>query len=173
MIAATFCGTAGAGWALGHPQKIIDYGYRAVHVTAETSKAITGAFYGTAPKYSYFVGCSKGGGEAFMEAQRYPEDFDGIVGAANANLFTDLFSSFASRGTNLSKRASRRTIVTGTDVGLLLGKAAYDQSGSEAARAITNKRTGCLLLTVLTSPPYGRMPGMFSRIRYNADSAVR
>src|SRR5207245_7935002 len=54
-----------------------------------------------------------------------------------------IFSSFASRGTSLSKRASRRTIVTGTDVGLLLGKATYDQSGSEAARAITNKRTGC------------------------------
>ena len=84
-----------------------------------------------------------------------------------------IFSSFASRGTSLSKRGSRRTIVTGTDVGLLLGKAAYDQSGSKAARAITNKRTGCLFLTVLTSLPYGRMPGMFRRIRYSALSAVR
>jgi feruloyl esterase len=87
--------TPGAGWALNHPEKIADYGYRAVHVTAETAKAITAAFYGSQPKYSYFVGCSKGGGEAFMEAQRYPKDFDGIVGAANANMFTDLFSSFA------------------------------------------------------------------------------
>jgi feruloyl esterase len=85
----------GANWALGHQEKIIDYAYRAVHLTAEAGRAITEAFYGTAPKYSYFVGCSKGGGEAFMEAQRYPQDFDGIVGAANANMFTDLFSSFA------------------------------------------------------------------------------
>jgi hypothetical protein len=87
--------TPGGSWALGHPEKIIDYGYRAVHLTAEAGKAITAAFYGTAPKHSYFVGCSKGGGEAFMEAQRYPKDFDGIVGGANANMFTDLFSIFA------------------------------------------------------------------------------
>jgi feruloyl esterase len=107
--------TPGANWAFGHPQKIIDYGYRAVHVTAETSKAITAAFYGTAPKFSYFVGCSKGGGEAFMEAQRYPEDFDGIVGAANANLFTDLFSSFAwDVATNVADKAG---YISADDVG--------------------------------------------------------
>ena len=86
---------ARSSWALGHPEKIIDYGYRAVHVTAQASKAITAAFYGSKPKYSYFVGCSKGGQEALMEAQRYPEDFDGIVGGAPANEYTKLFSSFA------------------------------------------------------------------------------
>jgi feruloyl esterase len=85
----------GASWALGHPEKIIDYGYRAVHLTAVAGKAITAAFYGSQPKYSYFVGCSKGGQEALMEAQRFADDFDGILGAANANQWTKLFSSFA------------------------------------------------------------------------------
>ena len=96
-VASTDDGHSGGGsaWALGHPEKIIDYGYRAVHLTAEIAKAITTAFYETKPHHSYFVGCSKGGQEALMEAQRYPADFDGILGAANANQWTALFSSFA------------------------------------------------------------------------------
>lgn len=87
-------GPTSADWAFGHPEKIIDHGHRAVHLTAVTAKAITAAFYGRQPEHAYFVGCSKGGQEAFMEAQRYPEDFDGIVGGAVANQWTDLFASF-------------------------------------------------------------------------------
>jgi Tannase and feruloyl esterase len=86
-------GPTSADWAFGHPEKIIDHGHRAVHLTAVTAKALTTAFYGHAPAHNYFVGCSKGGQEALMEAQRYPEDFDGIVGGAVANQWTDLFSS--------------------------------------------------------------------------------
>lgn len=88
-------GPNSATWALGHPQKVIDYGYRAVHLTAANAKRITAAFYGSRPKHSYFVGCSKGGQEGLMEAQRYPEDFEGIVSGAAANQWTNLFSSFA------------------------------------------------------------------------------
>jgi len=88
-------GPGSATWALGHPEKIVDYGWRAVHLTAVTSKAITAAFYGRPPKHAYFSGCSKGGQEAFMEAQRFPDDFDGIIGGAAANQWTDLFSSFS------------------------------------------------------------------------------
>jgi feruloyl esterase len=66
-------------WALGHPQRINDFYHRAVHRTNLNGRVITAAFYGTPPTYKYFKGCSKGGDEGIMEAQRYPEDFDGIM----------------------------------------------------------------------------------------------
>ena len=68
-----------ASFALGHPEKQIDFGYRAVHELAVKSKAIIAAFYGQAPKYSYWNGCSAGGKQGLKEAQMFPGDFDGIV----------------------------------------------------------------------------------------------
>jgi len=78
-----------ASFALGHPEKLIDFGYRAVHETALQSKAVIAALYGAAPRLSYFTGCSGGGRQAFMEAQRYPEDFDGIIAGAPGYNRTD------------------------------------------------------------------------------------
>lgn len=69
------------------PQKRIDFAYRANHQTALVAKALTRAFYGHNPRFSYFSGCSDGGREALMEAQRYPDDFDGISAGAPAALF--------------------------------------------------------------------------------------
>ena len=63
-------------------QQIKDYGYRAIHELTLKSKAIINAFYGIDPDRSYFVGCSTGGRQAFMEAQRYPADYDGIIAGA-------------------------------------------------------------------------------------------
>jgi feruloyl esterase len=63
-------------------QQIKDYGYRSIHELTVKSKAIINAFYGTDPDRSYFVGCSTGGRQAFMEAQRYPDDYDGIIAGA-------------------------------------------------------------------------------------------
>jgi feruloyl esterase len=71
-------GTDGA-WALNNPPREIDYGHRGTHVTAVAAKKLTAAFFGSKPRYAYFEGCSNGGRQALMEAQRYPEDFDGIV----------------------------------------------------------------------------------------------
>jgi len=65
--------TPEAAWAIGHPEKLVDFGYRAVHETSVQAKAIVRAFYGREPSRSYFVGCSDGGREALMEAQRYAE----------------------------------------------------------------------------------------------------
>jgi hypothetical protein len=89
-------GGESARWALNHPEKIIDFGYRAIHETAAAAKAIVSAFYGEAPKHSYFNSCSNGGRQALMEAQRYPADYDGIVAGAPANDWTHLLSSAAS-----------------------------------------------------------------------------
>jgi hypothetical protein len=66
----------------------IDFAYRGVHVTTLAAKALMEAYYGQTPKYSYFAGCSDGGREALMEAQRYPQDFNGITAGAPAMNFT-------------------------------------------------------------------------------------
>lgn len=79
-----------AKWALGHPEKVIDFGWRAIHEMTVAGKAITKAFYGEAPKRSYFNSCSNGGRQALMEAQRFPEDYDGIIAGAPANYWTRL-----------------------------------------------------------------------------------
>jgi hypothetical protein len=84
----------GATWAIGHPEKLIDFGYRAVHETGTQARAIIHAYYGKDPSRAYFVGCSDGGREALMEAQRYPEDFDGIIAGAPANFWSHLFTGF-------------------------------------------------------------------------------
>jgi feruloyl esterase len=71
-----------ASFALGHPEKLIDYAYRSEHEMTVAAKAIIFAFYGKAPQHSYWNGCSAGGKQGLKEAQRYPEDFDGIVAGA-------------------------------------------------------------------------------------------
>jgi feruloyl esterase len=81
--------TADAMWAMGHPEAVIDFGYRAVHEMTVKGKALTTAFYGPAPKYSYWVGCSEGGRQAMGEAQRYADDYNGIVAGSPVVGFTD------------------------------------------------------------------------------------
>ena len=73
-----------AEFALGHPEKLVDFGYRAVHEMAVAAKRVIDAHYGRAPQFSYFNGCSQGGRQGITSAQRYPADFDGIVAGAAA-----------------------------------------------------------------------------------------
>jgi len=87
-------GGADASWAMGHPEKQIDFGYRAVHEMTVTAKAIVKAFYESAPRYSYWNGCSSGGKQGLKEAQRFPEDYDGIIAGAPANNWVHLVTSF-------------------------------------------------------------------------------
>ena len=90
--AGTDDGHAGNGrtavWALGHPQKIKDFADTSLKATTDAAKALIAAMKGTPAQRSYFVGCSAGGREALMEAQRFPMDFDGIVAGATANYNT-------------------------------------------------------------------------------------
>ncbi len=79
-----------ASFALKHPEKVIDFGYRAVHELTVKAKAISVAFYGSPPRRAYWNGCSTGGRQGLTEAQRYPADFDGIIAGAPANYMTRL-----------------------------------------------------------------------------------
>ena len=72
-------------FALGHPEKLIDFAYRSLHLMTVRSKQLIDAFYPTQLNYSYYKGCSTGGRQGVMEAQRYPGDFDGIIAGALAN----------------------------------------------------------------------------------------
>lgn len=78
-------------WALGHRERIVDFGHRAIHVVSVDAKRIAAAFFGRAPAHSYFSSCSNGGREALMEAQRYPADYDGIIAGAAAADWTHLY----------------------------------------------------------------------------------
>jgi feruloyl esterase len=68
-----------ASWALGHPQKVLDYKYRGEHLSTLAAKQIVEAYYGTAPAHSYYVGCSAGGIQGMTEVLRFPKDYDGYV----------------------------------------------------------------------------------------------
>jgi hypothetical protein len=85
-------GGTDASWALGHPEKVADFGYRGIHEMTRVAKAVIQAFYGHGPQHSYFGGCSNGGRQALMEAQRFPEDYDGILAGAPANYWTHLLT---------------------------------------------------------------------------------
>jgi Tannase and feruloyl esterase len=87
---------ADASWALGHPEKQIDFGYRAVHEMTLRAKQIVSAFYTTAPRFAYWNGCSSGGKQGLKEAQQFPEDYDGIVAGAPANYWTHLMAQIVS-----------------------------------------------------------------------------
>ncbi len=82
-----------AGWAKDNLEAQLNFGYLAVHRTAEVAKALVRAYYGKDTTYCYFVGCSRGGGQAMMESQRYPKDFDGIVAGAPAFNWTGFAAS--------------------------------------------------------------------------------
>jgi feruloyl esterase len=84
-----------ATWAFGHPEKIKDFGWRAVHLTTERAKEIVASYYGKPAAKAYFDGCSDGGREALMEAQRFPEDYDGILAGAPANNWAHMLTSGA------------------------------------------------------------------------------
>src|SRR5579863_1326813 len=84
---------ASGDWALHHPEKVADFGFRSEHEMTVEAKALIAAFYGSGPKYSYWNGCSEGGNQALTEAQQFPADYDGILAGAPANYFFHLMVS--------------------------------------------------------------------------------
>ncbi len=94
--ASTDTGHAGNGgdasFAFNHPEKLVDFAYRAVHEMTVRAKLVIEKHYGSAPKLSYWNGCSTGGRQGLKEAQKFPSDFDGIIAGAPANYMTHLLS---------------------------------------------------------------------------------
>jgi feruloyl esterase len=95
-VVATNTGHSGkaadASWALGHPERVADFGYRAIHVMTGIAKTAVKAYYGKDARRSYFNGCSNGGRQGLMEAQRFPADYDGVLVGAPANYWTHLLT---------------------------------------------------------------------------------
>jgi feruloyl esterase len=97
----------GGEWAIGHPEKMIDFGYRATHEMTLKAKQLVKEFYDRTPQYSYFKGCSTGGRMALMEAQRYPDDYDGIIAGSLANRHIHMWTAGIERSVSLSRNPDR------------------------------------------------------------------
>lgn len=108
-------------FALNNLQKEIDYSFRAVHLTVETAKAIADRYYGAAPNFSYWEGCSTGGRQGLMSAQRFPQDFDGILAGAPVLNFSGTMTSYAWTQQALTKAPFSLATVE------LLGRKVYER----------------------------------------------
>jgi feruloyl esterase len=96
-----------ASFVVGHPEKLIDFGYRSMHEMAVRSKAIIQSFYTRAPQLSYYQGCSTGGRQGLMEAQRFPDDFDAIIAGAPVNNVLHLNIQSVARQVEMLREPSR------------------------------------------------------------------
>lgn len=136
VVTATDTGHQGddPDFAIGLPESIADWGHRAVHQTVVNAKAILRAHYGRAALRSYFEGCSTGGHQALMSAQRYPEDFDGIIAGAPGHNRTRLNIGFLWQFAVNRRPGAAEPLLTAAKLPLL-SKAALAQCGSEAERA--------------------------------------
>ena len=84
-----------ASWALGHPEKVVDYGYRSIKEVADAANLLVRQYYGRPPQRRYYIGCSNGGRQALMAAQRYPDDWEGILAGSPAVQWTRQLATFA------------------------------------------------------------------------------
>ncbi len=121
--AGTDTGHQGSGhratWAKNNIERQLNFGYMAIHRTAVVAKEIIRQYYCSSPEYSYFLGCSRGGGQAMMEAQRFPEDFDGIVAGAPAFTWPALGTEFIQNSQAIYPRKLNEPILTRADLTLL------------------------------------------------------
>jgi feruloyl esterase len=159
-----------ARWAAGQPQKVIDYGYRSLRVTAELGQALTARFYGQPARRRYFVGCSNGGRQAIVAAERYPTLFDGVLAGAPAVAWTAQLSSFA------RIQAALRRPGGAIPAAMLPAIQAAARSGRASAMGrragLTAPQAAALALIARDfDPAYAATPGGWDRWILGADDA--
>lgn len=159
-----------ASWALNNPQAVEDFAHRAIHRTTEVSKAIIASYYSGNAERAYFFGCSRGGGQAMISAQRYPDDFDGIVAGAPAIDWTGVMSAMintqrhiypdpANTGAPVVTAANRELLTTsilaqcdaidGVEDGLLTDPRACSFDPTSLPRCDAGASASCLSATQL------------------------
>lgn len=174
-----------AEWAID-PEKLADFGHRAVHELARIGKALAAAHYGTPARNAYFVSCSNGGRQGLMAAQRHPGDFDGIVAGAPARSWTRLNSAFmshhrrflldpASRLPPEKVELLRRSVLAACDArdGIVDGivddprQCGFDDAtlrceGTDGPNCLTTKQLDTVraLRAGVASPPQARLAGL-------------
>lgn len=130
-VATTDSGHWGAAswdaiWAYHNRQKEIDWGHRCIHEVTRVAKVLISEYYGKPPAYSYFTGCSTGGKLALNEAQRYPEDFDGIISGAPALDYTGL-AAISNAWIAQANRDKKGNLIIGPDDIGLIAETVYEK----------------------------------------------
>jgi feruloyl esterase len=135
-------GGESAGWTLNHPEKVKDWGLRSHYHVATAAKALANAFYARPVRYSYFEGCSNGGRQAMMMAQRYPELFDGIAAGAPSQFYPEILMWLAYSGKVLTPVGGQPSVLPPAKLEVLsrASHAACDALDGLADGQITNPR---------------------------------
>jgi feruloyl esterase len=158
VAVATDTGHSGTAltWGWKHPERIEDFGHRAVHESVVAAKAVTRAYYRRPARWSYFSGCSTGGYQGLSEAERYPDDFDGIIAGAPGNNRTSLTMAFLwNYLANHRPGDDRNPILSAADL-LLINRAVVkecdDRDGVRDGVVSDPRQCGFKLATLLCRP---------------------
>lgn len=129
-------------WTMNNPEKVKDWGYRAHYYVTTAAKAVANAYYGRPVAHAYFEGCSNGGRQAMMMAQRYPELFDGIIAGAPSMFYPDTLMSIVWTGHTLTPEAGRPPVVSPAKLEMVGARAmaACDAQDGLVDQQITNPR---------------------------------
>ena len=167
-VANTDLGTSpNASSVIAYPERWADFGYRATHEMTVISKLIIEKYYQRAPRYSYFMGCSTGGQQALMEAQRFPEDYNGIIAGAPANNRTHLHAGFLWNyiATNKEPDSHFQTAQLNKITAAVLKKNVGKDGGAPTDNFLTDPRLaldcGCLD-TILSGQQLGAMRKIYA-----------
>ena len=129
-------------WTLDHPEKVKDWGYRAHYFVTTAAKAVTNAYYGRPAAHAYFEGCSNGGRQAMMMAQRYPDLFDGIVAGAPSQFYGDTLLSLVWTGHSQTPVLGQPPVLSAEKRAMMTARAhaACDAQDGLVDQQITNPR---------------------------------